>query len=163
MDIVIALVFGAYILSVAYIVVDWTEQVENSIRHNDELLNKQEQLQSLDAIIDNELHMRQSELRVIGMLKDNYVTDPQILEKLEAYMDDDDIDSIGDMVRQNMKHHVYMANYILHDLKKTKQSPLRFLLPRRTRQYADTVESNAKTFIERCKNYKYEQDSDNQI
>ncbi len=153
------------VVFMAYMNINLFEDMDYTLQCCKSLLNKYQQMESLNQIIEKEVNMRSSALNVINILKKGCVTDPEIIKKLDEFMKDDDIPRIHSLVSSNMKHYAKMVNSIIDDLAALKKGVPNFLIPKHIKKGVDETITEANELLEKLYNYsnEYETDSDNQV
>lgn len=149
----------------AYMVIDMYDDMDYTLQSCRSLLNKYKQMESLNNIIDSEVNLRSSALKVIDLLKKEYITDPEIIKKLDEFMNDEDIPKMHDMVSGNMKHYAKMVSDIIDSLAALKKGTSSFLTSKYFKETVDNAINEANELWEKTYNYsnEYKTDSNNQV
>lgn len=149
----------------AYVIIDMYDDMDYTLQSCRSLLNKYKQLESLNNIIVGETNMRSSALKVIDLLKKEYVTDPEIIKKLDEFINDEDIPRMRDLIKSNMKHYAKMVSDIIDNLIALKMRVPSFLMSKYFKETVDNAINEANELWEKTYNYsnEYETDSNNQV
>lgn len=149
----------------AHIVIDMYNDMDYTLLSCRSLLNKFKQMESLNHIIDSEANMRSSALKVIDLLKKEYITDPDIIKKLDEFMNDEDIPRMHNLVKDNMKHYAMMVSDIIDNLAALKKRVPSFLMSKYFKEAVDNAINEANELWEKTYNYsnEYKADSNNQV
>jgi predicted nucleic-acid-binding protein len=109
--------------------------------------------------------MRSSAIKVINLLKKEYVTDPEIIKKLDEFINDEDIPRMRDLIKSNMKHYAKMVSDIIDNLIALKMRVPSFLMSKYFKETVDNAINEANELWEKTYNYsnEYETDSNNQV
>ena len=152
-------------VAVVHMNINMFEDMDDTLYYCKSLLNKYKQMESLSHIIESEVKMRSSALNVIDILKKEYVTDPEIIKKLDEYMKDEDIPRIQNMVKDNMIHYSTMVNRIIDDLAALKKGIPSFLIPEHIKEGVDETITEANELLEKLYNYsnEYEENSNPEV
>lgn len=152
-------------VALVYMNINLFEDMDSTLYYCRSLLNKYQQMESLSHIIEGEVKMRSSALKVINILKKGCVTDPEIIKKLDEYMKDDDITRMNSLVSSNMKHYANMVSDIIDNLAALKKGVPSFLIPEHIKKGVDETITEANELWEKLYNYsnEYETDSNNQV
>lgn len=149
----------------AHVFIDLFDDMDYTLLSCRSLLNKYKMMESLNRIIEGEVKMRSSALKVINLLKKEYITDPGIIKQLDDYMNDDDIPRMRSMVSDNMKHYAKMVSDIIDNLAALKKGVPSFLMSKYFKEDIDNAITEANELWEKTYNYsnEYEADSNNQV
>ena len=149
----------------SYAIINLYNDMDYTLQSCRSLLNKYKQLESLNNIIDSEVNLRSSALKVIDLLKKEYITDPEIIKKLDEFMNDEDIPKMHNMVDSNMKHYAMMVSDIIDSLAALKNGIPSFLMSKYFKEAVDNAINEANELWEKTYNYsnEYETDSNNQV
>lgn len=109
--------------------------------------------------------MRSSALKVIDLLKKEYITDPDIIKKLDEFMNDEDITKMYNMVSGNMKHYAMMVSDIIDSLAALKNGIPSFLTSKYFKETVNNAINEANELWEKTYNYsnEYKTDNNNQV
>lgn len=109
--------------------------------------------------------MRSSTLKVIDLLKKEYITDPDIIKKLDEFMNDEDITKMYNMVSGNMKHYAMMVSDIIDSLAALKNGIPSFLTSKYFKETVNNAINEANELWEKTYNYsnEYKTDNNNQV
>lgn len=159
------LILFTLVIALAYMNSNLFEDMDNTLYYCRSLLNKYKQLESLNHILEGEVKMRSSALKLIDMLKKEYVTDPEIAKQLDIYMKNHDIPRVHDMVNDNMKHYATMVSDIIDNLAALKKGVPSFLIPEHIKKGVDETITEANELWEKLYNYsnEYEKDSNTEV
>jgi hypothetical protein len=153
------------ILFLAYAIIDLYNDMDYTLQSCRSLLNKYKQMEYLNQCIESEVKMRSSALKVIDLLKKGYITDPDIIKKLDEFINDEDIPKMHDMVSGNMKHYAMMVSDIIDRLAALKNGIPSFLMSKYFKEAVNNAINEANELWEKTYNYsnEYETDSNNQV
>lgn len=150
----------------AYVIIDMYDEMDYTLLSCRSLLNKYKQMEYLNQFIVNETNMRSSAIKVIDLLKKEYITDPDIIKKLDEFINDEDIPKMHDMVSGNMKHYAKMVSDIIDNLIALKMRVPSFLMSKYFKETVDNAINEANELWEKTYNYSNEYettDSNNQV
>lgn len=149
----------------SYAIINLYNDMDYTLQSCRSLLNKYKQMEYLNQFIESEVKMRSSALKVIDLLKKEYITDPEIIKKLDEFMNDEDIPKMHNMVDSNMKHYAMMVSDIIDSLAALKNGIPSFLMSKYFKEAVDNAINEANELWEKTYNYsnEYETDSNNQV
>lgn len=165
LDIIPILFLITLVLFVVCANINLFDDMDSTLQSCRSLLTKYQQMENINHIIESELKMRSSALRVINLLKTDYVTDPEIIKKLDYYMKDEDIHRMHSFVSSNMKHYAMMVSDIIDNLTALKKRVPNFLMPKYFKEAINETINEANELWEKTYNYsnEYETDSNSQV